>query len=506
MIDYLRKRPIIIAAVGCCVAAVCGYYSKITLGAFTAVLAVIGVWAIIKRRVKAVLVAVIIITMCIGCFCTLKRIDSFSLYQGKREVCNVTVLERLYNGDGYSYSRVEITQSGLLPKGTRLTVSHNPSQAEVGDRLRALIYLKVIKGDRRLNNYSQGVYLSGEIEEIYDINGKDYIYDCTQRLRAYMRNALFDNMSWDSAVTVSALVFGDKSRFSDEYYSNVKAAGVAHVMVVSGMHLSILVNLFLSFLERFVYNPLLRGVIMLITALSVCAVCGFTVSILRAAVTYTVMAFALVIKRRYSGETALAVAVIVMLYKTPFAIFSISFLLSVLSTLGILAVAIPVCSFLKENFEGFRGFFAALLQNAVFSLSSTLLTMPVCVYAFGYISVVAVITNLLISLAVTVALSLAVITLFIYPLLPVAAAPMFWVTDLIVEYVNCVINYLGSREYSTVQTPIWVTYLAVILIFGVFWLLTACKKRIYVLKLKAINEKILRERRNSKWQSFLKRR
>ncbi len=506
LLDYLRKRPIIIAAIGCSVTAVCGYYSKYLLGAVLVLIIPYIMWALLNKRLKSVIILLMIFTVALSCAGGIIKIGKAASLEGKKVVCEFVVLENTYEGDDFSLSNIEITHEGVLSGADKISLIHKPWELEMGEKLIGEITVNKATENFKNYSYSSGVYITGTLEDIIEKKGEDEILSLIRGLRKHIKNSLFEEMSLDSAVTVSALIFGDKSNFSDQYYGNVKAAGVAHVMVVSGMHLSIIITMLLKFGERFIYNSALRAVIMLFTVILVCGVCGFTMSILRAGITYIIMALGLILKRDYSGENALALAVVIILTDTPFAIMNVGFLLSVLSTFGILAVALPICRYIKASNLKLGKFCLNILQSAIISLSALLLTLPVCIAAFRSVSTVAVITNLLFSLPVNACLCISVIGLAAKPILPFVATVLLKVSDYITRYVNSVINYLGEQKYSSVETPVWLSGLAVLLILAVFYMLGACKKRIDVLKLKALNKKILKERgRAFKWQLFLKK-
>ena len=274
---------------------------------------------------------------------------------------------------------------------------------------------------------------------------------------------VFANMSEDSAATVCALVSGDRSYLEDRFYDNIKASGVAHVMVVSGMHLSIIVSLALKFIEKTFYRPYFRAFIMFCTVIIMCAVCGFTNSILRAGITYIIMALGLLLNRPYSGENALGGAVTFILISSPFTVFNVGFQLSVLSTLGILAVALPICKHLDIR----KKIPKYIIETTILSLSAMLLTLPVTIYVFGYVSNVSVITNLLISFPVTVILSVSVVALILSLILPFMSSTLLGFVDYGVGYINFVINYLGSRSFATIRLPEWAVFVAVLVILVV---------------------------------------
>ena len=112
----------------------------------------------------------------------------------------------------------------------------------------------------------------------------------------------------------------------------------------------------------------------------------------------------------------------------------------------------------------------------------------------------AVITNLLITIPVTLCLSVSVATLILNLLFPFAASVVLHITDLVVRYINSVILFFGELPFSTCRTPEYMIFAALGLIFAVFFIMLACKRRQDVLKLKAINGKISREGRAGRWR------
>ena len=183
-----------------------------------------------------------------------------------------------------------------------------------------------------------------------------------------------------------ALLTGDRSYFSDTFYNNVKAAGVAHVMVVSGMHLAVIVSFLTYFLNKLFYNRYLKAFIIFITVIAIFAVCGFTMSMLRAGITYILIALALLLNRQSKSENNLGTAVSVILLFNPLIVFNVAFQLSVLSTFGILVVAIPIIEFITQNKIIKLRPLSALTSSAIISVSALLFTLPVTILVFGYVS------------------------------------------------------------------------------------------------------------------------
>lgn len=490
-----------ISAVGCTISAVCGYYFKSVLFLCLVLSIFVGIWCLKKRNTTAITVMILIVVMNISTAYEWWQINSLERIENTTKTAELCFEKTDYQKNNYCISQFEVID-GDIPKGTRLSLSHTPFYCETGEIIKAQVKLERVSDSYRVSEFSDGIYLSGKIEAFSRTEHKDEVLGAVEGLRSYIRKWLFSNMSYESAATVSALVFGDKSYFSDEFNENVRASGVAHVMVVSGMHLSVIVTMILNITERFVYNSKLKAAIMLLTVLVLSAICGFTKSILRAGFTYVVMALGILLKRSYTSENALGTAVSIILISSPFVIFNVSFQLSVLSTFGILAVALPINRYFKGRI---KGVLKRTMDTAVLSLSAMLMTLPVAIYVFGEVSVVGVITNLLIGVPTSFCLTVAVIALVLSPLLPFASSVLLDICDIAVRYVNDVINFMGSLEFSTVTVGKWAVVLSVILIILILCSMLACKVRKDMLKLEEMNRKIISERgRKSKWQSFTK--
>ena len=177
-----------------------------------------------------------------------------------------------------------------------------------------------------------------------------------------------------------------------------------------------------------------------------------------------------------------------LLINSPLIILNVGFQLSVLATFGILAVALPICEYIKEKFNSKITVWA--LQTVTVSLAASLLTLPVIIKVYGYVSTV----------AVTLCLSVSVATLILNLLFPFAASVVLHITDLVVRYINSVILFFGELPFSTCRTPEYMIFAALGLIFAVFFIMLACKRRQDMLKLKAINGKISREGRAGRWR------
>ncbi len=504
MKDYIFKRPMLLCAIICVVISITGYYSKVAVTAFGIFYAIFIGIAVLKGAKPQILVALFLaFIMLLSLVGTLFKADDINSFVEKKKIAEAVVCEVEKESKEYNLAVMEITNDENLPRGTKVYCFYEKTKLTMGQTVKAEFKFKAITNPvTKASSYSEDIFVSANVYNIEIVEGEsDFVLTAVDKVRSYIKSTLFSNMGYDEASTMCALVFGDRSYFTDEFYSNVKGAGVSHVMVVSGMHLSILVMLCLKLSEKLFYNRYLRVFIMASVVIALTTLCGFTMSILRAGITYAFMALSILIDKDNTPANTLGAAVVSVLMMSPFAVFSVAFQLSVLSTFGILAVAIPITDYSKSRRLIKSKAIFTLLSAVIITLSATLLTLPVSIYTFGYVSVVSVLTNLLISFAVTLALSIAVVALFFNLCIPFLGEFLFEICNLFTLYINKVINYFGSKEFSVVSLPEWSAVIAILLIIFIFYCLLACKKRIDMLKLEEISQKRKQEGvRQLKWQ------
>ncbi len=507
MINYLKNRPMLLCGVLSLICTAVSLSANIWLIIVCCLVSIILVLLILfKSRAELILVFLLLIPLMLNTINLRSDINRAEAVNERTAVCRLCIYAITYESNDFCVAEAQVMGGGL-EKGSKLSLLYKDERLYVGQTIDAKVNLKTVDDEYRNIYYSKEIFLRGSMENITQVQGKDdFVLKTVQKVRQYIKNTLFENLGYNEAATLCALIFGDNSYFTESFYNNVKGAGVSHVMVVSGMHLSILVVLFTAISEKIFYNRFFKGFCMVLTALLLTALCGFTMSILRAGVTYILMALALVIKRPNNCENTLGAAVSLILTVSPNAVLSAAFQLSVASTFGILCVALPIMRYITEN-ELIKSVLVDNIVNAVLvTLSAMLLTLPIAIKLFGYISNVAVITNLLISYAVTLVLWLSVTALVINLFLPYVASAVFIVCSALTKYINAVINYFGSRVFAVtrVNESYWIFAVSVIIL--IFWILLACKNRRYMIKLKEMDEKIIKEGgTDAKWQRFLKR-
>lgn len=140
---------------------------------------------------------------------------------------------------------------------------------------------------------------------------------------------------------LSALTLGDKSYLDSETRSLYSEGGVSHVLALSGLHLSILFAIYLFFVNHCTRRYRTR-VILNLVGLAWIWVFAFLVgtpmpmSLLRAAIMFTMMQLCSALQRGSSSLANLVFAATLLLFISPASLFDIGLQLSFLSVLAII--------------------------------------------------------------------------------------------------------------------------------------------------------------------------
>ena len=161
----------------------------------------------------------------------------------------------------------------------------------------------------------------------------------------------YEHMDEDTSVIARALVIGDKRGIDDLLYEDVQASGLAHVLSVSGLHITALATAVYWVFRKLGINAKIAYVVVLALSLFYVALCDFVPPAVRSLVMTAVFNFGSVFGFKRDGLSALSAAAAVIMMFSPFSLMHAGFLLSVFSLLGIMLFADPFKKFLMRGVD-----------------------------------------------------------------------------------------------------------------------------------------------------------
>lgn len=215
-------------------------------------------------------------------------------------------------------------------------------QCEAGERVEGRFALEAPEPADRTTLFADGVVLWAREPQAFARLGKSSSFRArTSRLQKRLSTSLRGEMNEDAGGVLAAMTVGDRNYLSSALRSAYRGAGLSHVLVVSGMHVSILCGDVFGRRrrERSYRSRRVKALFTAFLALLLAGVTGFTPSVCRAAVAVWVSALGVWVYGASDALTSLAAAGILMTARNSYAVCDIGFELSFAAVLGTLAGA-----------------------------------------------------------------------------------------------------------------------------------------------------------------------
>ncbi len=296
-----------------------------------------------------------------------------------------------------------------------------------------------------------------------------------------LRNGLSQTMAEvlpePQASLAQGIILGKRGTIPSSIRDDFTHTGTAHLLAISGLHLSIVAGILLSIgiwlfgRRRYIYIWLALSIIWIYALLT-----GLHPPVVRGAIMATMFLTAELLGRQRTAITALTFAAAIMVGISPQILWTASFQLSFLAMAGLIFIAPPLQAIGRRAVnatlgEGRRGASLANITVDGFSvtLGAIIAVWPLIAYYFGVISFVGPLATFLalpalpgIIIAGALAGGLGLIAL---PL----AYPIGWLAWLFLSYMLLVVNGfaalpISSVEVGSVDTPLIGVYYLVLAI------------------------------------------
>lgn len=238
-------------------------------------------------------------------------------------------------------------------------------------------------------------------------------------------------------------LLGMKSGLPDDLEENLRAVGLVHIVVASGAHLAILVEI-----ARRIFGKLSRFAGTLFSILFVVlfmSLVGWTPSIMRAGIMaiFTILAWA--VGRKFASWRIILMVAAITLLINPMFVINLGWLLSFASFAGIMILGPRMTKFFYGDKK--PGFIAGTI---ITTIAATLMTLPIILYYYGTASLISVVANLLILPTLPFAMGLTFMTGVVAGIPGVEVVVSFLATRLL-EFHIAVVEFFGGMKSFMVE-------------------------------------------------------
>jgi competence protein ComEC len=282
---------------------------------------------------------------------------------------------------------------------------------------------------------------------------------------------------------LSALTIGEYSGIDRKLLGNIRASGLAHLLAVSGMHVSLVAGICFFFIRNLIC--LIPGLALRYDSKKTAAcfaiigtfiyllISGAKVAAIRAFIMCLLFLIAVLFDRNITPIRSVAFAAFAILLVQPEVLFSPSFQMSFAAVVGliccyqIISSKISFAAFGRNIFTKFILYFSGIVIS---SLIAGFATMPYSMYHFNQIANYGLIANLVaIPLTSFVLMPLVVINFILFPLgldyytlklASFATKAIVWIA-----------NYTASLPHALISPPHMPAEVIGIITIGSLWLL-----------------------------------
>jgi competence protein ComEC len=282
-----------------------------------------------------------------------------------------------------------------------------------------------------------------------------WIYSLRERLSASLARALPE----PQGSLAQAILLGLRGNIPDSLYEAFSKTGTAHLLAISGLHVSIIIAMFLSFgilvfgRRRSIYIWLTLGLMWLYALLA-----GMHPPIIRAAIMGSLFLIAEYLGRQRSAIIALAFAAAVMVGVQPHVLWSVSFQLSFLAMAGLILLypyfqawgRKGVASLFRTR-ERMAAAGSIVTDGFAVSLAAIVAVGPLIAYNFGIVSLVALPATFFSLPALPFIIVTAALVAFVGLLASLAAQILGWLAWLFLSYLVFVVQGFDALPHSSLE-------------------------------------------------------
>jgi competence protein ComEC len=280
--------------------------------------------------------------------------------------------------------------------------------------------------------------------------------------RQHLLQHIQAHLSSPADAVLAAIVLGQRGALTPDIEQAFQASGLAHLLVVSGLHVGFIVLASLISLRTLcrylrswaprswlpAWRPTPTAALLSMTPLLLyCSLVGWKVSTTRAAIMASSYLLALVVSRQREALQAVSLAAIVVLLVDPNALLTLGFQLSFVAVTMILLANRHLT---PPRLAGWR---RALCSSALTTGAAFVGTIPLLVGTFHTIPIYGLLTNFILLPPISLLVPYGVVVLLLTSLWPASASIAFTTLEPLLTGLTTSVKAIAARPEALYHTP-----------------------------------------------------
>ncbi|MEG2396198.1 MAG: ComEC/Rec2 family competence protein [Oscillospiraceae bacterium] len=326
-------------------------------------------------------------------------------YADKEIEIEAHLIDMPYEKNGNTYYTVNVTAVNKENVDFYLRLSSfeklliNPN-----DEIKATVKTSILgEGKSNIENYykSEKLYLSGYISKSYEIinNQNKSLHSFILNTKSGLKSEIMNILPNEKGALLTAMVLGDKSELSKKTSNGFMAAGISHLFVVSGLHITTFCAMVYIALKKLISEKWASILSIIFIVFFVCLT-GANPPAVRAGVMLTLLHIGNMLYREADSLNSIGGALILLFINNPYSAVSVSLWLSVFSTVGIICFSGKIKTAITNKLPKIKirlinkvsNFF---ISSISISVSVIIITLPIFVMVFNNISLIMIFANLI---------------------------------------------------------------------------------------------------------------
>ncbi|HAT03275.1 MAG TPA: hypothetical protein DCS29_00650 [Candidatus Magasanikbacteria bacterium] len=249
--------------------------------------------------------------------------------------------------------------------------------------------------------------------------------------------------------------------------------GVTHIVAISGYNITIIATILITMCV-YLYIPRKKAFWIIVGGIVLFVIfAGASASVVRAGIMGIITLLAKQVGRTSRIGNVLVLTATVMTLQNPYIlIYDAGFQLSFISTLGLVYLTPAI----RKPFDKIPEFLG-LRESLLSTLAAIIATLPLILFQFGRLSIVAPIVNVLILWTIPIIMAFGFFTVLISFIFKPLALVLSWISWVGMEYIVQTVKWFAGLHFSSldISFPWWV----MVILYGIMIYFVVVKSRKY---------------------------
>ena len=340
---------------------------------------------------------------------------------------------------------------------------------------------------------TQGVYGSIKSKDVIVIskNNVNTVLILSNKLRNRIIKNIKEILPADTSGLLIGILLGDRTNLDEEINNNFQKSSLAHILAVSGTHVSYIVIGTAIFIKLNKLSKKRGYILTILVLIFFMFLTNFSLSVIRASIMAIIFIISKLMYRKTNIISTLIISLIVILFINPFSIRSVSLQLSYLGAIGVIYLT-PIIQELIQKLKISK----KISKIISIPISAQISILPIMVINFNTISLTFLISNILAIPLLGIAIILGFINVFVSFIWMCGAIKLGTIINLILKTIILIAKVCGNLKLSNIYvstprtTTILIYYLILIISIYIFNLKKHIKYKPYEIKILSLFSKI----------------